>query len=99
MNQTLFLQQLSDRVVRIEKEMSIIRKELTDLRQQRTTTQFTVVYPWADKEEQRRWIRDLFASLSIQGVPMGAKVLQQRMGQAGLGPNELSRGLVEVREE
>lgn len=85
--------------------MSIIRKELADLRQQTKavpqaiTGQFAVAYPWADKGDQRRWIKDLFAALSIQGVPMGAKVLQQRIGQVGLTPNELSRGLVEAREE
>lgn len=105
MNQTLSLQQLTDRLVRIEEEMSVIRKELADLRQQTkavpqvVAAQSAAPYPWADKGDQRRWINDLFAALSIQGVPMGAKVLQQRMGQAGLTSNELSRGLVEAREE
>jgi hypothetical protein len=105
MNQTLSLQQLADRLVHVEKEVNIIRKELADLRQQTratpqaTVTQFAVVYPWADKEDQRRWIDDLFANLSIQGAPMGAQALQQRMGQAGLIPNELSRSLVQARED
>lgn len=99
MNQTVSLQQLVDRIERVEKEMSIILKDLAHLRRQRTTASFAVPYPWADKEEQRRWIRDLFATLTIQGLPMGAKVLQQRMSQAGLTPNELSRSLVEARED
>ena len=58
-----------------------------------------VAYPWADKEEQRRQVKALFATLSIQGAPIGAQALQQRMSQAGLSPNELSRGIIEAREE
>jgi hypothetical protein len=105
MNHTLSLEQLTDRLVRVEREMNIIREELTDLRQrtravpQATVTQFAVAYSWADKEILRRWIKGLFAALSIQGVPMGAQLLQQRMGRAGLTPNELSQSLVEAREE
>jgi hypothetical protein len=105
MNQTLSLQQLTDRLVRVEREMNIIREELTDLRQQTravpqaAATRFAIAYSWADKEILRRWIKGLFATLSIQGVPMGAQLLQQRMGQAGLTPNELSRSLIEAREE
>jgi len=105
MDQTLSLQQLADRLVRVEKEVSIIREELTDLRQQTkaalqaTVTQFAAAYPWADKELLKGRIKDLFAALSIRGVPLGAQMLQQRMAQASLTPNELSRSLVEAREE
>ena len=99
MNQTISLQQLTDRIDRVEKEMGIIRKELAYLRRRRTTVPFAVPCLWADKEEQRHWIRDVFAALAIQGVPMGTKGLQERMSQASLTPNELSRSLVEAREE
>jgi len=57
------------------------------------------IYPWADKEEQKRWIEALFAALSIRGTPMGALALQEKMGQMGLAPDELSRGIIEAREE
>lgn len=105
MNQTLSLQQLADRLIHVEREMNIIRGELMDLRQrtravpQTAATQFAVAYSWADKEILRRRLKDLFAALSIQGVPIGAQLLQQKMAQAGLTPNELSRSLVEAREE
>ena len=105
MNQTLSLQQLADRLVRVEKEINIIRGELMDLRQrtravpQAAATQFAVAHSWADKEILRHRLKSLFAALSIQGVPMGAQMLQRRMAQAGLTPNELSRSLVEAREE
>jgi hypothetical protein len=105
MNQTLSLQQLADRLVRVKREMNIIRGELMDLCQrtravpQAAVTQFAIAHSWADKEILRRWLKGLFAALSIQGVPMGAQLLQQRMAQTGLTPNELSRSLVEAREE
>ncbi|MFQ5796169.1 MAG: hypothetical protein ACE5JP_14125 [Candidatus Bipolaricaulia bacterium] len=54
---------------------------------------------WADKAIQRRWINDLFVELSIQGEPIGAEALQERISQADLAPNELSRGIVDAREE
>ena len=47
----------------------------------------------------RLWINGLFETLSIQGVPIGAEALQAKMAQAGLTPNELSRGIVSAREE
>jgi len=105
MNQTQSVQELTDRLVSIEKEISILRKEMRDLRQQAKTVPQTItarfagVCTWADKGEQKHWIKDLFVALSIQGLPVGTKVLQQRMGQIGLTPNELSRSLVEAREE
>ena len=68
MNQTLSLQQLADRLVRVEREMNIIREELADLRQQTravpqaAVTQFAIAYSWADKEILRHWIKGLFAA-------------------------------------
>ena len=105
MNQTVSLQQLTDRLVRVKEEMSIIRKDLADLRQQTEavpqaiTASSAVAHPWADKGDQMHWIKDLFAALSIQGVSVGAEVLQQMTGQLDLTPNEPSRGLVEARKE
>ncbi|MBN1889263.1 MAG: hypothetical protein JW850_14815 [Thermoflexales bacterium] len=58
-----------------------------------------IAYPWADKQEQKRQVKALFAALSIQGAPIGAQALQQRMSQLDLSPNELSRGIIEAREE
>ena len=105
MNQPLSLDQLTDRLERVEKEIGTIREDLMDLRRQTEAvpqpdaTRPAIAYLWADKGNQRRWIKGLFASLCIQGVPLGAEALQQRMNQAGLAPNELSRSLVEAREE
>jgi hypothetical protein len=105
MKPTLSLEQLAERLTSLEKEVKTIRKELADLRQQTgtipqvTETQAAGTCPRADKGAQRHWFNGLFAALSIKGIPIGVEALQQRMGQAGLAPNELSRSLIEAREE
>jgi hypothetical protein len=105
MNQSLSLRQLADRLLHVEKEVNIIRQELADLRQraratpQEAATLASIPYPWGDKGEQRQRINRLFTELCIQGAPIGALSLQERMGQAGLIPNELNQSLVDGREE
>ncbi len=103
MSQTLTLQQITNKISHLEEEMNNLRKELDELRQQNadTSNPFTtnVAYTWADKQSQRRWINQLFTSLSITNTPIGPQTLQQRMSQSELSPDELSRGIVEAREE
>jgi hypothetical protein len=105
MNQTLSMQELADRLVRVESEVSALREELASLRKQTRTSPRTAATRQAlahlcmDKTALRRWINGLFETLSIQGVPIGAEALQAKMAQAGLTPNELSRGIVSAREE
>lgn len=105
MHQTPSPEQLADRVVRLEDEVKLIQQELAELRRHTEAVPAATILhvarnsPWADKGAQRHWINHLFAALSIQGVPIGAEALQQRMSQAGLTPNELSRGPIEAREE
>jgi len=69
------------------------------MHQARTLEQLAFTFPWVDRELQGQWVDDLFKALSIQGAPMGVWALQRKMGQAGLLLNELSRSLVEAREE
>jgi hypothetical protein len=104
MHQSLSLQQLTDRIVHLEKKVDIIHKELTDLRQEQTVPQTipapsAIAYPWVDKEILKRRIETLFKTLSIQRTPIGALALQEQMSQIGLEPDELSRAIIEAREE
>jgi hypothetical protein len=105
MNQALSVQQLTDKLTRLEMEVKIIRQELVELRQQsEVATRVSTRHPaiarlGVDREMRRRWMNDVFTALSIRGAPIGAEMLQQRMSQAGLTPNELSRSLVDAREE
>lgn len=103
MNQALKVEQLSDRISHLEEEVKYLRNELAKLQRQTNSTREAattqITFSWADKEAQRRWIDQLFTSLSIHGAPMGPQALQQKMRQASLTHNELSRSLIEAREE
>jgi hypothetical protein len=41
----------------------------------------------------------LFEVMNIQAKPIGAEKLQEMMKEANLEPNELSRGIIEMRDE
>lgn len=106
MNQILSMQELTDRLVRVENEVTTLRKELASLRKQTTKARprtaairQALARLCVDKKALRRWTNGLFEKLSIQGVPIGAEALQAKMAQAGLTSNELSRGIVSAREE
>jgi len=99
------MQELTDRLVRVESEVTALREELASLRKQTRTslptaaTRQALAHLCMDKTALRCWINGLFETLSIQGVPIGAEALQAKMAQAGLTSNELSRGIVSSREE
>ncbi len=97
MSQTFSLKELNNRLLRIEKEIRLLRKEVQNLRTQKKKK--AELSLWADKEEQRRRVTELFKSLSIEGSPVGVQALQKRMANSGLGPRELSGSLVEAREK
>lgn len=105
MNQTLSMQELTDRLVRVESEVTALREELASLRKQTRTSPRTAITREAmahlctDKMALSRWINGLFEKLSIQGTPIGAEALQEKMAQASLTSNELSRSIVSAREE
>ena len=105
MNQALSLQELTDRLVRVENEVNALREELASLRKQTEASPRTIADRQAlahlcmDKMALRRWINGLFEKLSIQGMPIGAEALQAKMAQSGLTSNELSQGIVSAREE
>jgi hypothetical protein len=85
--------------------MMTTRKEMATLRRQPKTaprpeqSQAAFTYPWVDKKELQRYFDNLFATLSIQGSPIGVPLLQEQMRAAGLEENELSRGIIEAWEE
>lgn len=52
-----------------------------------------------DKTALREQIDTLYETLSIQGESIGAIALQKRMSQSNLTTNELSQGIIAMREE
>ncbi|MCZ7666053.1 MAG: hypothetical protein M5U34_01820 [Chloroflexi bacterium] len=102
MNQTATIQQLTNRLRRIEAEIVAVREELKTLpRQQDHPLPFdaTVSDTWVNKAALREQIRRLFLTLSIQGEPVGVEALQKRMREAELASNELSQSIIAAREE
>jgi hypothetical protein len=47
----------------------------------------------------RQAFDQLFADFGIQAKPIGAEKLQEMMAEANLEPNEISRGLIAMRDE
>lgn len=52
-----------------------------------------------DKRLIRKHMQELFRILSVEGEPIGIEELQKQMREANLNSNELSRGIIEAREE
>ena len=105
MDQSITLEHLNDRLFHIEKELDNVLHEMRLLREQRwqvpgaPATSWRVTIAWTDREILKNFFSNLFATWSIHGAPVGYQSLQQNMAQAGLETNELSRSIIEAREE
>jgi hypothetical protein len=101
-NQTATIQQLTDRLRRIEAEIVAVREELKTLpgkRDHPISIDTTIPVAWLNKTTLSEQMRHLFLTLSIQGKPVGAVALQKWMREAELAPNELSQNIIAAREE
>lgn len=58
-----------------------------------------VPYKWADKAILQQHMDRLLATLPVECEPISIELLQQEMRKAGLSPNELSQGIIQMREE
>ncbi len=73
--------------------------EVDEIRQKTPPTNGAKIR-FADQEALSRAMDKLFADLGIEKAePIGAEALQKMMAQEWLEPNELSRGIVEMRDE
>lgn len=102
MEQTFSLQQLTDRLLRLESEIQAIRQTLIERSQQNASTAVgvkpTPILRWADKQTLQREMNAFRASLSIHTEPIAIGDLQRKMEESGLAPNELSQSIIEARE-
>lgn len=96
MSQAASLQQLNDRLLRIEEEIRTVRDDLETLHRQEATA---CALPTVDKASLEHWADDFFATLGIEGRPLPAEDLQQMMRTSGLAADELSRSLIAARDE
>jgi hypothetical protein len=103
-----FMQQLSNQLARIEREISamrrkLARRELTRFEQPTVNSARPLAagqaVPWADKQALRTEFMRSLAAQAIEGEPLGATALQQRLAHEGLATNELSQALIAARDE
>jgi hypothetical protein len=109
MDTTVAVQELTEKVLRLEEEVVELRQlerevaglhqEVGELRQRTAQTNGAKIR-FVDQEALNRAVDKLFAGLGIEEVePIGAEVLQKMMAEEGLEPNELSRGIIVMRDE
>jgi hypothetical protein len=102
------IQQVSNQLARIEREISAMRRDLT--RRELAHVEPPTVnrarplaagqtLPWVDKPALRAEFRRSLAAQAIEGEPLGATALQQRLAHEGLATNELSQALIAARDE
>ena len=98
------IDQLAERVERLEADMQMLRAEQRTTAQQATSSatdqRDPAAHLWADKEMLREASRGLLDELGIKDrTPIGALELQRCMAEAGLEPNEFSQGIIKMRDE
>ena len=97
------IQQVSNQLTRIEREISALRRELARRDQPTANSARPLAtgpaVPWADKQALRAEFMRLLAAQAIEGEPRGATALQQRLAREGLATNELSQALIAARDE
>jgi hypothetical protein len=100
MGTTVTVEQLATRVTRLEQTVERLCNELPEPRiLPESTGQAPSSDLVADKQMWRQAFDQLFADFGIQAKPIGAEKLQEMMAEANLEPNEISRGLIAMRDE
>lgn len=95
------LEQLPARVFALEQETALLRQEVEQLARAPSEARVTN-NPFLSAAEQRLLsaaMEEMFTEMEIQVQPIGVEKLQELMRAANLEPNELSRGIIEMRNE
>lgn len=98
------IENLQERLVHIEQELSDVRRSLAYLTSD-PTPQTESTWPdeiqWVDKAAWSTWFAQWFQQMDITVQPIGAEALQETMRQEGVPPekNLLSHGIVAMRNE
>ena len=100
MEQTLPLEQLTARLFAVERETAQLRRDINQLHPPlEQSEELTNIVRFADQQMITTAVDQMFAKLGIPGEPVNIAELQERMRNSGLEPNELSRGIIEMRDE
>jgi hypothetical protein len=101
------VQQLAERVDQLEQAVNAINRELADLRGEANQNSQAVTrvrdlevqFRRTDKSSLKTATTGLFETLAIQGQSVGIAALRQMMSAENLDRNELSRSIIEARDE
>lgn len=99
MSQTAALEQLVERVEHLEETVTSLQSDLSALRNGAGKNGQTTSIRFADKQKLRQAMNELLTALGVTGEPVGASELRTMMKQSGLERDELSRSLIEARDE
>jgi hypothetical protein len=95
MSRASTLEQLADKLLRIEEEVRAIRGDLEEELRRESRPPFRRI----NGSLLSNWAADLSVVFSLEDPPAGALEVQEMSRGAGLGPDELSRALIQAREE
>ncbi|MEP7341143.1 MAG: hypothetical protein ABI977_25660 [Acidobacteriota bacterium] len=100
MSQAATMEQLTERVTHLEQTVTFLRHDLSSLKSTPGDNgHATPAIRFADKQKLRQAMKELLAALGVQGTPVEADELRRMMEQSGLEKDELSRSLIEARDE
>ena len=100
MEQALPLEQLTARLFAVERETARLRRDINQLHQPPDQPPATIgLVRFADQKMITAAIDQVFAELSLPLEPVSIKELRELMCKAALEPRELSRGIIEMRDE
>lgn len=103
--QAMTLQELTDRVSRLEDRISKLARELerskasVPRRVGDGARAHSPIIRTVDKALLKKHFDAMCARLGITSAPIGIEELRAQMAEAGLGPNELSQGIIAMRDE
>jgi len=99
METTVAVQELTDKVSRLEREVTGLRQEVNRIRSQALSINGTKSH-FVDQETLNCLVDRLFADLGVEEVePIGSEALQKMMAEERLESNELSQSIIAAREE
>ena len=100
MEQVIPPEQFSTRLFALEQEIAALRREINLIHvQAEEPPRDSGKIRFADQQRITKAIDQLFGKLGIPLDPVSSKEVRELMRKANLEPNEMSRGIIEMRDE
>lgn len=97
---TVAVQELTERVLRLEQEVADLRQNVTELKTQPATNGLATINDHsANQEELSQAVAQMFRELGITARAKGVAYLRRMYKEFGLENLEMSQQLIEARDE